>query len=211
MDVLSNHLEIVMQAISDYDGSVDIQEDRLDQLLKQYEMSPLPNLVQEPSAWQEKIDQFYQAWVEPIFDWLRSWFQGLNKINNQYQLPWKWIILAVLCGLLLLGLFFLVRYFLRKKQGYVRQVGNDDRPLTKQGLYEDYLRAEKKGDYALAARLYWKYFLQEKNINSSKTPMEYFGPKREVDAIYTLMFSFPAQHKDFEQFKDVLTQGGYEK
>ncbi|HMQ11776.1 MAG TPA: hypothetical protein PKC21_03170 [Oligoflexia bacterium] len=192
-------------------GQVSAQEDNLDQLIKQHEQSGLPDLVVEPSAWQEKMEQLFQTWVEPIIQWLRSWFNGLNKINNQYQLPWKAIILGSLLILLMIGLFMLVRYFFKKKQSFLQLIHDDPMPMQRQSLYAAYVQAEQKGEYALAARLYWKCFLQEKNISLSKTPLEYFGYKDMVKEIYTLMFLSPAQKKDFEQFKESLNRSNDEK
>ncbi|MCI5071758.1 hypothetical protein MRY82_02290 [bacterium] len=187
------------------------QEKSLDQLLKQHEQQALPDLVIEPSPWQEKMSQLFQTWVEPVLSWLRTWFNGLNKINNHYQWPWKTIILTIVCMLFVVGILLVIRYFLNKKANAISNVSLANDNSEKSSLYQMYVLAKNQKNYALAARLMWKWFLQQNKIVLSTTPMEYFGRKNEVKNIYSLMFLPPAQKKDLQRFEAMLSGSNHEK
>lgn len=195
-------------------------EEILAQLLKEQagKSFTLPLLVEEKS-W---LSDFWTSLMQRI----RDWIAGIPSVNG-LSLPIREIIFILLVVVAGLGAIFLIRFLinlLRSRKhslpGSLTDRNGAASAVTGGGeFFARISEAIKRGDYARAARLRWKLFLEHYKLPRSLTPLEFFNNTRSVRKGFEakrlpfvghhnrLMFSKQTfQSADYELFEATISE-----
>ncbi len=142
-------------------------------------------------------------------DWFRSMQELAKEIYEKYFKPdadlntkfnWEIVFLVIkvlfwlsLATLIVYGILSLFRRFSDSDQVRVRepQISIETRENRLVDIIKEMMQ---KGEWAKAAKLRWRLFLERRNMNSEKTPLEF---EREVN---------PDLPEAFEQYEQMFTE-----
>ena len=190
--------------------SIDARENILRGLLSDHQADKftLPHFTLEKSG-------FEKIW-DAVLEWIKARL-SIKPINLPFNGPTILMILKIVLAVMALALIVavavqLVAYFKTKRKNLPAacRLKNDSPYQTEYAYFKTQIdTALAQSEFALAARLRWKWFLARKALGASITPFEYFAqPDRaasiSVTLIYQLMFAKPAPKTDYEALDQSL-------